>query len=86
VGEKRELTVDVKTGFSKTHNLILLTELPEGWRVKTMSREAASLSSWAVEPRYPGDSPEATVETARNVYGATLEDLERHGYTPPDEG
>lgn len=79
--------------FPKTHNLILLIELlPGGWRVESMSREAASLSYWAVEPRYPGDLPEATeadaeaaVELARKIYETTLEDLERHGYTPPNE-
>ena len=47
----------------------------------------SGLTVWAVEPRYPGDLPEATaddarstVELAREVFEITLRDLKDHGY------
>jgi HEPN domain-containing protein len=74
--------------FPKTHNLVLLIEaLPEGWRLKERPSSLSDLGEWAVEPRYPGDVPEATrqdaetaIEQARSVYETALRDLERHGY------
>lgn len=80
--------------YPKTHNIQLLCEhLPDGWSLAEEPARFSDLSDWAVEPRYPGDLQEATeedakaaIEQARKVYETTLEDLERHGYTPPDEG
>ncbi len=84
----------LQTDFPKTHNLRLLCELlPDGWTLAEDPARFSALSFWAVEPRYPGDLPEATeedakdaVEEAREACETTLEDLERHGYTPPREG
>lgn len=39
--------------------------LPDGWRVKVEHPDLAFLSVWAVEARYPGDSPEAIETDAR---------------------
>jgi hypothetical protein len=70
---------------------ILCNELPEGWRLRDDPSRLSGLSEWAVQPRYPGDLPDATqedsrsaVEQARNVYETALNDLERHGYDGPD--
>ncbi len=65
--------------------------MPKGWTFKDEATDLSSLSVWAVQPRYPGDLPEATeaeaaVEEARKIYETTLEDLERHGYIPSNEG
>lgn len=76
--------------FPRTHNLVLLIEaLPEGWRIKEAPSFLSDLSEWAVEPRYPGDLPDATredarsaVERAEQAYEAVLADLKQHGYAP----
>jgi len=80
-------------GVRKTHDLKLLASiLPEGWSVGEDVASLADLTVWAVEPRYPGELPEATkedaeatVEQARKVYEATLKDLEEHSYDQTDE-
>jgi HEPN domain-containing protein len=85
--------VFLQIAFPKTHDLNRLRDLlPEGWTVKEDFPDLAELSTWAVEPRYPGDIIEATrqdadtaVEQARDIHATTLEDLNRHGYTPDDE-
>lgn len=77
--------------FPKTHELNQLRDLlPEGWAVKEKA-DLEELSAWAVEPRYPGDMIEATVqdaeaavEQARGIYETTFEDLKRHGYDPEE--
>jgi HEPN domain-containing protein len=74
--------------FRKVHDLELLCqELPEGWTLSEDPERLSELTVWAVEPRYPGDLPEATeddartaVELAREVYETALRDLEEHGY------
>lgn len=78
--------------FPKTHNLSQLCRLlPDGWVLGEDPDRFSDLSNLAVEPRYPGDMPEATVEDARSAvrqareaYDTTLEDLERHGYEPEE--
>lgn len=83
----------LQTDFPRTHNLQLLVNLlPEGWGLSEEPSRLSSLSDWAVESRYPGDTPEATqedakaaVEQAREVLQTALEDLESHGYAPDDE-
>jgi HEPN domain-containing protein len=41
--------------------------LPQGWRVRTEHPDLAELTEWAVEARYPGDWPEATVDDANRA-------------------
>lgn len=76
--------------FPKTHDLNRLRDLlPEGWDVKKDFPDLAGLSTWAVEPRYPGDLIEANREDAssaadqaRKIYETTLNELKRRGYRP----
>ncbi len=83
----------LQIGYPKTHNIQLLCErLPDGWTLAEDPARFSGLSDWAVEPRYPGDLREATeedekaaVEEAREVYETAIEDLERHGYNPPND-
>lgn len=54
--------------FPMTHNLDALRNLlPAGWSVKEQHGDLAQLTGWAVEARYPGDWPEATVEDSRQA-------------------
>jgi HEPN domain-containing protein len=49
----------------RSHDLDALRNLlPAGWRAKTAHPDLAGLSVWAVEARYPGDNPEATLADA----------------------
>jgi len=74
--------------FRKVHDLELLCrELPGGWALAEDPERLAWLTVWAVEPRYPGDLPEATgddartaVRQAREVLEMALKDLKDHGY------
>lgn len=82
----------LQEGVPRSHDLELLAgTLPEGWRLRENPSSLTDLSAWAVEPRYPGDLPDATeeqaeaaVEQARNAYETTLEDLKSHGYEPEE--
>lgn len=82
--------VFLQLDFPKSHNLRQLCELlPEGWYFSEDPTTLSSLTIWAVEFRYPGDPPEATVEDAREAvelaryaYEMTFEDLKRHEYEP----
>lgn len=79
--------------FRKIHDLELLCKkLPKDWTLAEDPARFSNLSDWAVEPRYPGDLPEATAEDAREAielaeysYETTLEDLKRHGYEQKKE-
>jgi HEPN domain-containing protein len=79
-------------GFRKTHDLeSLASTLPEGWSVGEDAASLADLTVWAVEPRYPGDLPEATkedaeaaVEQARKVHARMVKDLEDRGHGQED--
>jgi len=52
----------------RSHDLDALRNLlPEGWRVKAEHPDLASLSVWAVEARYPSDSPEAVEADAQTA-------------------
>jgi HEPN domain-containing protein len=56
----------VDVSVPRIHDLDGLRNLlPEGWRVKVEHPDLGFLSVWAVEARYPGDSPEATETDAR---------------------
>jgi HEPN domain-containing protein len=73
--------------FPLRHDLDALRNLlPAGWAVKEQHADLAELTEWAVEARYPGDWPEATlqearraVEQARSVLGCIVEDFARRG-------
>lgn len=88
----KAIFVFLQVDFPFTHNLNRLRDqLPEGWPIKEDFPDLATLSDWAVEPRYPGDLKEATrqdaeaaVEQARNIYETTLEELKHRGYQPED--
>jgi len=74
-------------GFRKVHDLeVLSQELPDDWTLSKDPERLSWLTVWAVEPRYPGDLPEATeddantaVDQAREILKTTLQDLEKHG-------
>jgi HEPN domain-containing protein len=54
--------------FPFRHDLDALRNLlPDGWEVKRQHPDLAELTEWAVEARYPGDWPDATVEAARRA-------------------
>lgn len=88
----KAIFVFLQVDFPFTHDLDRLRDLlPEGWAIKRAFPDPEVLSGWAIEPRYPGDVVEATlndartaVEQARSVCETNLEDLERHGYDPED--
>jgi|SRR5215211_5930609 len=79
--------------FRKVHDLELLSqELPDDWTLSKDPERLSELTVWAVEPRYPGDFPEASeddaktaVDQAREILETTLEDLEKHGYDKDEE-
>lgn len=76
--------------FPFRHDLDALRNLlPDGWRVKVDFPDLAELTEWAVEARYPGDWPDATIEDARRataqareVCSSVITDLERHDLLP----
>jgi HEPN domain-containing protein len=86
--------VSQQVNFPFRHDLDALRNLlPDGWHVKTQHRDLAELTEWAVEARYPGDWPDATVEDARHaakqargVYESVLGDLVQHGIQPDEKG
>jgi HEPN domain-containing protein len=89
----KAIFVFLQTDFPYTHDLNRLRGLlPEEWPIKENLPDLSGLSLWAVEPRYPGDLPEATeeeaeaiVEQAREILQMILEDLKSHGYNPESE-
>jgi HEPN domain-containing protein len=74
-------------GVPRIHDLDGLRNLlPEGWRVKVEHPDLAFLSVWAVEARYPGDSPEAietdariSLQQAQAIWESICADLELRG-------
>jgi HEPN domain-containing protein len=79
------------TDFPFRHDLDALRNLlPDGWAVKTAHPDLAELTEWAVEARYPGDWPDATIDDARRaagqaraVYECVVADLVRRGTASP---
>ena len=54
--------------FPKNHDLDRLRDLiPEGWEVKKNFPDLAVLTIWAVESRYPGDTPDVVENEARET-------------------
>ena len=74
-------------GVPHSHDLDALRNfLPEGWRVKAEHPDLGALSVWAVEARYPGDSPAAVEADARKaaqhaqaVWESVCADLAKRG-------
>ncbi len=85
--------VSQQVNFPFRHDLDALRNLlPEGWYVKTQHPDLAELTEWAVEARYPGDWPDATVDEARRaagqaraVYESVLADLVQRGIQPDEK-
>ena len=72
----------------RSHDLTELAgELPAAWTVALDEPALKILTEWAVEPRYPGDLPDATlgdarraVRDARATYDAVLQGLAVRGF------
>lgn len=70
--------------FPKHHDLDRLRDLvPEGWNVKEQFPDLAELTIWAVESRYPGDTPDvtegeaqATLHLAKTFFDVVSSELE----------
>ena len=85
--------VSQRVHFPFRHDLDALRNLlHERWHVKTQHPDLAELTEWAVEARYPGDWPDATVgdarragEPARGGYESVLADLLQHGIQPDEK-
>ena len=73
--------------FPFTHDLHILRDLlPEGWAVRDTRKDMSTLIEWAVDARYPGESPEPTDEDAieaeseaRSILDSVEADLKRRG-------
>ena len=67
----KALLVAEQIRFERTHDLVAVFELvPDPLRMDVARETLSALSRWAVEPRYPGDVPEATVAEAREAVAA----------------
>lgn len=85
-GEKaiKAILVFEEVIFPKNHDLDRLRDLvPEGWKVKEQFPDLAELTIWAVESRYPGNTPDVveyevreTLYLAEAVFGAVSAELE----------
>jgi HEPN domain-containing protein len=57
-----------EVNFPKHHDLDRLRDLiPDGWKIKKRFPDLAELTIWAVESRYPGDTPDVTEGEARET-------------------
>jgi len=60
--------VFLQIDFPRSHDLDALCNLvPEDWTTRSKHPDLAELTEWAVEARYPGDWPEATLDDARRA-------------------
>jgi len=69
-GEKaiKAILVFEEVNFPKNHDLDRLRDLvPEGWKVKEQFPDLAELTIWAVESRYPGNTPDVVEYEARET-------------------
>jgi HEPN domain-containing protein len=69
-GEKaiKAILVFEEVNFPKNHDLDRLRDLvPEGWKVKEQFPDLAELTIWAVESRYPGNTPDVLEYEARET-------------------
>ena len=86
-GEKaiKAILIYEEVNFPKHHDLDRLRDLvPEGWKVKEQFPDLAELTIWAVESRYPGDTPDVVEQEAREtlrlaeaVFDAVSTELEK---------
>lgn len=61
----KALLVKEQIRFERTHDLVAIRELfPAGFQLKADREALSALSRWAVEPRYPADTPDATTSDA----------------------
>lgn len=80
--------VFLRRDFPLRHDLDGLRNLlPDDWQVRKQSLRLGTLTQWAIEARYPGDYPDATVgdaleavRLARAVYDFIQGDLEFRGF------
>ncbi|MFT5367870.1 MAG: HEPN domain-containing protein [Candidatus Latescibacterota bacterium] len=64
----KAILIFLQIEFPFSHDLDVLCNLvSDDWGLKPKHSDLASLTEWAVESRYPGDWPEATVEDANNA-------------------
>jgi len=85
-GEKaiKAVLIYAEVKFPKHHDLDRLRDLiPDGWKIKEEFPELAELTIWAVEARYPGDTPDVveqeaqeTLRLAKSVFDAVSAELE----------
>ena len=69
-GEKaiKAVLIYTEVKFPKHHDLDRLRDLvPKGWKVKDQFPDLAELTIWAIESRYPGDTPDVTEAEARET-------------------
>jgi HEPN domain-containing protein len=69
-GEKaiKAILIYKEVNFPKHHDLDRLRDLvPAGWKVKAQFPDLAELTIWAVESRYPGDTPDVTEGEAQET-------------------
>jgi len=85
-GEKaiKAVLIYTEVKFPNHHDLDRLRDLgPKGWKVKEQFPDLAELTIWAVESRYPGDTPDVTeyeahetLELAKAVFASVSTELE----------
>jgi HEPN domain-containing protein len=85
-GEKaiKAVLIYEEVNFPKHHDLDRLRDLvPQGWKIKEQFPDLAELTIWAVESRYPGDTPDVTegeaqetLRLAEAVFDAVSAELE----------
>ncbi len=86
-GEKalKAILIYLDIQFPHTHDLDRIRELiPKGWEVKEKFPELYDLSVWAVEARYPGNTPDVveyeareTLQLAEALFDAVKEEMEK---------
>ena len=78
----------------RVHNLDTLRNLlPDDWQTRGVPLSLSNLTVWAVEARYPSDSPDPTIDDAqtavmhaRQVFNLVMMDLVEHGYDLTEAG
>jgi HEPN domain-containing protein len=81
----KAILVFEEVDFPKSHDLDRLRDLiPDGWALKEIFPDLAELTVWAIESRYPGNTPDVveseareTLQLAEAVFDAVKEELER---------
>jgi HEPN domain-containing protein len=81
----KAILVFEEVNFPKSHDLDRLRDLiPDGWKFKEIFPDLAELTIWAIESRYPGNTPDVVEAEAREtlllaqaVFDAVKEELEK---------